>query len=283
MEIALPAAELFGERALAPARIRLTYLWRHHRLPDLSDPRTFTELVQHRKLNDRDARLPMLADKVRAKAIVADRLGPEWVIPTLWHGTSLPDLPTWSTPFVVKSRHGCNQIAFVRDPDTFDWSALRNRSDRWMRADYGSWLDEWLYTRIPRGILVEPLVGTGPDLPIDYKFHVFGGRVEYIQVHLGRGSRHRWIVFDRAWKRRSNASADPDPIRPTSLKRMIKGAEELATGFDYVRVDLYEIDTHPLFGEMTFYPGSGLDRFSPIALDNELGQRWLAAKASSPE
>jgi hypothetical protein len=280
MDFALPATTITGARKLARTRITLTYMWRHRRLPDLIDPQTFTELVQHRKLNDRDARLPLFADKVRAKTIVAERLGSEWIIPTLWHGTVLPDRPEWTRPFVVKSRHGCNQIAFVRDPLTFDWTGLTARSKRWMRADYGFWLDEWLYLRIPRGILVEPLVGTGPGLPIDYKFYVFGGRVEYIQVHLGRGSRHRWIVFDRNWHRRSAITADPDPVQPATLKRMIAAAEELGRGFDFTRVDLYEIDGHPLFGEITFYPGSGLDPFSPPSLDAEMGSHWRRAKAS---
>jgi hypothetical protein len=280
MEIALPAAEIAGARKFAPARIKLTYLWRHRRLPDFINPQTFTELVQHRKLHDRDARLPLLADKVRAKAIVAERIGSEWIIPTLWHGTALPERPDWPLPFVVKSRHGCNQIGFVRDLRTTDWSALTARSRRWMRDDYGFWLDEWLYSHIPRGIVVEPFVGSGPGLPIDYKFYVFDGRVEYIQVHLDRGSRHRWIILDRSWRRRSAITADPDPVRPDSLIRMIAAAEELGSGLEFARVDLYEIDGRPLFGEMTFYPGSGLDPFSPISLDREMGFHWLNAKAS---
>ena len=32
-----------------------------------------------------------------------------------------------------------------------------------------------------------------------------------------------------------------------------------------------------MFGEMTFYPGSGLDKFNPIALDVEFGRLWLDA------
>ncbi|AYJ85935.1 polysaccharide biosynthesis protein [Sphingomonas paeninsulae] len=280
MEIALPVVETTGARKFAPVRIGLTYLWRHRRLPDFITPQTFTELVQHRKLHDRDARLPLLADKVRAKAVVADRIGSEWIIPTLWHGTTLPERPDWPLPFVVKSRHGCNQISFVRDWRTTDWNALTARSRRWMRADYGFWLDEWLYSRIPRGIIVEPFVGTGPGLPIDYKFYVFDGRVEYIQIHLDRGARHRWIIMDRSWRRRSAITTDPDPARPDTLTRMIAAAEELGCGLEFARVDLYEIDGHPLFGEMTFYPGSGLDPFNPISLDQEMGFHWLNAKAS---
>lgn len=52
-------------------------LWRHRRLPKLQEPRLFNELVQHRKLLGRDVRQSALSDKVRVKALVAERIGPE--------------------------------------------------------------------------------------------------------------------------------------------------------------------------------------------------------------
>lgn len=240
------------------ARIALTYLWRHHRLPGLADPRRFTELVQQRKLVDRDPRLPRLSDKVAVKAFVADRIGADWVTPTLWQGTALPEAPPWPMPFVVKSRHGCNQRAFVRDA-AVDWTAIRRRARAWMQRRYGYWLDEWLYRHIPRGLLVEPFIGHDGALPIDYKFYVFGGRVRCIQVHLDRERAHRWILFDTDWCRISAPTADPDPQPPAALRQMVNAAEALGRGFDFVRVDLYETPAGPRFGEMTFYPGSGLD------------------------
>jgi hypothetical protein len=276
--------------SLARLRITLTHLWRHRQLPDLDAPGTFNEMVQQRKLHDRDPQLSVLADKVRVKSIVESRIGREWIIPTLWHGAVLPHQPDWPTPFVVKSRHGCNQTRFVHQYDMQRWKIVMSQSRNWMRAPYGQWLDEWAYRDIPRGMLVEPFMGPGPDLPIDYKFFVFGGRVEFIQVHLGRGVKadwsrsrrgHRWIVLDRAWHRRSSLTSDPVPKRPVYLQRMIEAAEELARDIDFARVDLYEIDGRPLFGEMTFYPGSGLDAFDPVALDRELGTHWIRARESA--
>ncbi len=257
-------------------RINLTYLFRHGRLPNLACPRLFNELVQVRKLTDRDARLPRLADKVLVKHFVADRLGAGWVVPTLWHGLELPSAPVWCAPFVVKSRHGCNQRIFLRSDD-YDWSSVVRRANGWTSGRYGFWLDEWLYSQIEPGILVEPFIGDGRELPIDYKLFVFGGRVEYVQAHLGREHVHRWIVFDRSWTRLSPGSHDSELKRPRSLSRMIDAAEALAVGFDFVRVDMYEVEGHPLFGEMTFYPGSGLDPFNPPSLDEALGAHWLAA------
>lgn len=277
MELAVSSLPDRRVSGFAHSRIRLTYLWRHGKLPDLDNPQSYTEWIQWRKLHDRDSRLPLFADKVRAKDIVADQIGPEWIIPTYWHGNELPFQPEWPTPFVVKSRHGSNQYAFVFD-QSVNWPALRRRSRRWMARDYGYWLDEWLYPLIPRGLLVEPFIGQGRTLPIDYKFHVFAGRVEFVQVHLDRGGRHRWILFDRNWRRISSATTDSDPAPPVNLHKMIDAAAEIGRGFDYIRVDLYEVDAKPYFGEMTFYPGSGLDPFDPVELDSVLGGYWTRAR-----
>ena len=276
--IGTEAAGEYGTKAgkLARLRIKLCYLVRHQKHLNLAAPATFNELVQRRKLLNRDQRMVTLADKVAVKSHVAALLGDEWVIPTLWHGSELPEESVWPHPFVLKSRHGCNQNIFVRERD-IDWAPVRARAKKWVKRPYGSWLDEWLYGHIPRGLLVEPFVGTDGELPLDYKIFVFGGRATHVQVHLEREKRHRWIVFDRNWTRVSAATADADPVRPKSLDRMLNAAETLARGIDFVRCDFYEIDGAPLFGEMTFYPGSGLDKFNPVTLDSEFGQYWLDA------
>jgi hypothetical protein len=260
----------------ARLRINLTYLWRHRRRLRLDDPILFTELVQRRKLDDRDIRMAIMADKVAAKEHVAAALGREWVIPMLWSGTELPhDLP-WTGPIVVKARHGCNQNVFVRQRS--ECVAARTASARWMRGRYGWWLDEWAYSQIPRGLLIEPMIG-GDVLPIDYKVFVFGGVATHVQVHLDRAHDHRWIVHDRDW--RALATDAPVVPRPTALSAMLAAAEQLAAGFAFVRVDFYQPDDQPLFGEMTFYPGSGLHAIDPPDLDAEWGRLWRAARVAT--
>ena len=265
-----------GQAQLRILRVQLTYLWRHRRLADLARPRLLTEHIQRRKLGDRDPRFPALADKVMVKGFVADRLGARWVTPTLWRGNRLPPDPAWAMPFVVKSRHGCGHVHVVRDDA--DYLAVRRRSRRWMRSRYGGWLDEWLYGEIAPGLLVEPFIGSGRDLPLDYKLFVFGGRVRYVQVHLGRATNHRWVVMDLDWQRVSPASAEPEPARPASLGQMIAAAEDLGRDFDFVRADFYEVGGRPLFGELTFYPGSGLEPVEPPALNAAMGAWWSAAR-----
>ena len=261
----------------ARLRIALTYFYRHRRLPNLASPTLFTELIQLRKLRDRDPRMPAMADKVAVKPLVSAQLGREWVIPLLWSGTELPPDSRWKGPVVVKSRHGCNQNVFVGG-DGSGWQAAASASTRWMQHGYGRWLDEWLYAHIPRGLLIEPTIGTGRDPPVDYKFYVFGGQVTHVQVHLDRARNHRWFVHDTAW--RAIANNAPQIPRPTALPAMIAAAEVLAKGFDFARVDFYQPGQQPLFGEICFYPGSGLDPFDPPELDAMLGKLWLQAASS---
>ena len=271
---AIPGPRVATGGELARLRIRLSYAWRHRRLPDLDAPRRFTEWVQWRKINERSPALARLTDKVASKALVASRLGAHWVVPTLWHGEVAPDIPPWPVPFVIKASHGCNQYAIVHDVAR-DWPEARARSRRWTRQTYGRWLDEWLYSLNRPGLLVEPFIGHGSTPPADYKLYVFAGCVAVVQVHTGRLGDHRWVQYDREWRRLSNG-ADAPP--PASLTEMIQAAEVLGRTHDFLRVDFYDTPAGPLFGEFCLYPGSGLDPFDPPLLDDALGARWSAAR-----
>lgn len=266
---------LLSQTMMAKIRITLTYAWRHRRQVQIGKPQRFTDWIQWRKLNDRDPRMPLLADKLYVKQHVAQQLGEEWVTPTLFHGRQLPETPPCNPPYVVKARHGCNQNIFVRQSGE-DWHAIRAAAHRWMRRPYGTLLDEWLYQAIPPGILVEPFIGVDGSLPIDYKIFVFGGRAECIKVDLDRENGHWRAHYRPDWTPLWAPSGWPGHKRPASLDQMIAAAEKLGKGFTFVRVDFYEIAGKPRFGEMTFYPGSGL---SPLDddLDHWLGEKWSRA------
>ncbi|WP_133365257.1 ATP-grasp fold amidoligase family protein [Qipengyuania sediminis] len=267
--------------ARARSRVRLTYLSRFGRFPDLAHPRLFTEWVQWRKLNDRSAHHPLLMDKIAAKARAEKTLGPEWIIPTLWSGRTLPSRPPVSTRAMLKARHGCNQNAVLDMPLAGQaWDRLRDTARQWCARPYGTVLDEWAYSPVPRGLLIEPFVSDTRELPIDYKIHVFGGMATHVQVHVNRGKNHRWMLHDRAFKP-LKPTTDPMPA-PRSLTAMLAAAEALASREDYLRVDFYEVRGQPLFGEYCLYPGSGLDRFALPGLDKEFGALWSHARQGRP-
>jgi len=268
------------ERLPLRAAVELEYLMYHRRAPNLDRPRGFNEKIARRKLVDRDPRMPRFSDKILAKEYVAKVLGEEWIIPNIWTGRALPPRSerNWPIPYVLKGSHGSGWNYFVRSPQEQNWEEMEKLAARWLGSVHATGAREWLYTEIEPGLLVEPFVGTGEVAPADYKFLVFGGRTEYIQVDLGRLQTHRQLFYDVHWKRQRFTYlcpwTDEEAPPPQSLEKMIDAANRLADDFPFVRVDLYEVDGRPLFGEMTFYPNSGRFAFHPESAELELGRLW---------
>ncbi len=262
------------------AAIALEFVLYHRRLPRLAPALTFNEKIARRKLFDRDPKLPRLADKIQAKQHVAQMLGPEWVVPTLWSGQKLPPRSerNWPTPYVLKASHGSGWNIFVHSQQDENWDQIEKTTGRWLRSTYGRATKEWLYSQIEPGLLVEPFLGPRGVSPPDYKLFVFNGRTAFVQVDLDRFHTHRQFFYDINWNRQScNYVCDYDPQeidRPESLEKMVWAANRLAAPFSFVRVDFFEIEGKPLFGEFTFYPNAGRFSFKPESVERELGRLW---------
>jgi hypothetical protein len=64
------------------------------------------------------------------------------------------------------------------------------------------------------------------------------------------------------------------PEQPAGYAEMLEIAQKLSTDFDFVRVDLYDVDGRVHFGELTHNPGGGLVRLQPREFDRALGELW---------
>lgn len=248
-------------------------------IPDASNPKTFSEKLYRRKLLG-DPRFARLADKVLVKEYVRELIGEQFVIPTLYAGPTLTLARTWPLPFVIKCNHGSAMNIFVRNEDECDWHSIERKINQWLEIDYSKPFHERFYADIRRQVLVEPFIGDNGKLPIDYKFLVFNGQPKLIQVDLEREGDHRRVIFDQNWKRQSFCYTYPNPtdnrciFKPKSLNTMLEAASKLAQGFDFVRVDFYEVNGKPYFGEMTFTPAGGFETFDPPEADLWVGQMW---------
>lgn len=114
--------------------------------------------------------------------------------------------------------------------------------------------------------------------PSDYKFFVIYGEVAAIQVDTGRHAVHRRRVYFPDWSV-TEVQLGPHELAPLqppppNLDRMIAIAAELGAEFDFIRIDLYNVNGEVYFGEVTPYPSGGLDRFIPSSFDTELGAKW---------
>ena len=66
---------------------------------------------------------------------------------------------------------------------------------------------------------------------------------------------------------------DPNHIEiiPENFDNMISIAEKLSNGFKFLRVDLYNVNGKIYFGELTFYPASGMIPWTNEEADHRIG------------
>ena len=67
--------------------------------------------------------------------------------------------------------------------------------------------------------------------------------------------------YDTEWEYHDVKNCNHESLKnvekPISLSQMIECAENLSYGIPFVRIDFYEINGKPIFGEMTFSPAAG--------------------------
>ncbi len=264
--------------------IQLLYLRGFGRFIDFDHPRTLTEKINWRKVCQRDPRFRRYSDKLLSKALVAERVGADHVIPVLWSGESADEIPfdALEPPYVIKTNHSCNTNLFVRDRAELDPERVRATFRGFLARPYAPLLREWGYIGIARRIFVERMLLTPEGKPPeDFKCFVYHGRVRFIQYDRDRFEHHTRAYFDREWRRLPAKvlypQVDTDVDRPARLAEMLAIAEAIGSEFDFVRVDLYHTEQGVFFGEATFYPGGGFDAFEPAEWDAEFGRHWRLA------
>lgn len=263
--------------------LKLVYRARIGRPLNLNSPKSFNEKLQWLKLYDRNPLYTKLVDKAEVKPWVAERIGWEHVVPTLGVWDSFDDIDFGALPerFVLKCTHDSGGLAICRDLSTFDMAAARRKIERSLANNYFWSGREWPYKDVrPRIIAEEYLDPAGEQVGLtDYKVMCFGGQARCEFTCTGRADGNLHVdFFDTEWNHmpftRHYPNADVPPEAPERLKDMVAMAERLSEGMPFVRVDFYEVAGQYYFGEMTFYPGSGMEEFDPERWDEELGS-WI--------
>jgi TupA-like ATPgrasp len=279
-----PAVEAAHRRCLGavpvPLLRQLLFLSMIRRRGDFKQPTTFNEKVNWRILNDRRDRIVAACDKIRMKEMARSAYpDPRLQIPqTFWFGTDLREAPglTSLPPWVLKPNHSSGHVVLGPDPQT-DIDALMKQTRAWSKRTPLDW-GEWGYSQARPGLLLEERIPTHDGVPPpDYKFFVFDGRVELIQVNRGRFGSQTATFLDANWNllpvtwRIMKATDEP---RPPELNEMLEIACVLGSDWDFIRIDLYAVDGTVWFGEYTPYPGGGLLRYKPMDFDLEQGMHW---------
>ena len=251
--------------------LKLLYRATMHRRLNLKSPKLYNEKLQWLKLHDRKDIYATMVDKYEVRDYISATLGDEYLIDCYGIYDKADDIDYDALPdrFVLKCTHDSGSVEICRDRGSFDIKEATERLREACRRNYYSTYREWPYKDVrPRIIAEEYLEDACGDLK-DYKIMCFGGRAEVIEVHENRfvkGREHTQTFYDRDWNRLDIIQHGLMPCtehrdRPKCLDKMMELSELIAADMYHARIDWYQIDGRIYFGEITFYDGSGFERF----------------------
>ncbi len=252
---------------------------------DLDNPKTFNEKLQWLKLYNRKPEYTTMVDKYAVKGYVADIIGQEHIIPTLgvWNSVDEIDWDVLPNQFVLKTTHGGGGggVVICKDKDMLDKEKAKKRLQKSFDSDIYWNYREWPYKDVPKRIIAEQFMSNnGKDLE-DYKIHCFNGEPKFILVCSNRYGKGAMIddFYTPEWelmevRRPGHPKHKKASEAPKLLSQMLEQARILSKDIPFLRVDFYIIQGKIYFGELTFFPASGMSKFEPEEWDIILG-KWL--------
>ena len=285
-KIGLLLLSIFQRFLFDKAYVKLYYRFSMGEKLNLKTPQTFNEKLNWLKLYDHNPLYTTLVDKYAVKSWVAERIGEQYIIPTLgvWDSFDEIDFDKLPNQFVLKTTHGGGNVGVVvcSNIELFDRDAARRKLERSMKISGYEKHREWPYKNVKRRIVAEELLVDPNNISlIDYKVHVFNGTPKFILVCKGRENKTTMTddFFDTDWNlmrcNRPGHQKSETPIpKPEKLSEMLDLSIKLAENIPFVRVDFYIVNNQIFFGEMTFFPAGGVKPFIPESWDSVFGS-WL--------
>lgn len=252
---------------------------------DLEHPQTFNEKLQWLKLYDRKPEYTTMVDKYAVKKYVADKIGEEYIIPTLgvWDNPDDIDFDALPSRFVLKCNHNSGLgMCICKDKSELNIEKVKSELRRGLAQDYYLTGREWAYKNVSRKIIAEEYIeDKGKAVPEDYKVYCINGKPLYIVVFHNRFNDSEELsesVYDTSWQPQHisldehfKVSDIVEPV-PECLDKMLKFAEMLSTNMSQSRIDFYIVNNRLYFGEITLYTASGFQKMIPESLDYDLGK-----------
>lgn len=247
--------------------------------PDIEHPVTFNEKIQWLKVYDRNPIYAALVDKYEVKKYAADLIGGEYVIPTLGIWETVDDIEWDKLPeqFVIKPTHDSQSTIICTDKSNFDIDEAKRRLKQNLDINYFYYSREWAYKHVKPRIIAEEYLESESGTIADYKLMCFNGKVKMSFVCTERFQKGGLKVtfFDEEWNRlpfeRNHPSSEYEIMKPYTYDRMKEAAEILSKDLLFSRCDFYEHGGKVYLGEITLYPGNGMEKFTPPEWDEKVG------------
>lgn len=250
---------------------------------NLDNPRTFNEKLQWLKIYDHNPKYTKMVDKYEVKKYVAEKIGEEYIIPTIgvWDNFNKIDFDALPEQFVLKCTHDSGGIVICKDRSEFNRKAAKRKLNKHLHKNYYWAHREWPYKHVLPRIIAEKYMEdeSGYELK-DYKFFVFNGKVKAMFIATDRNAATEtcFDFFDVDFNHLPFTNGHPNSKhkieKPENYEKMIELAEILGEKIPQVRIDFYNINGKIYFGEITFFHWSGLQPFNPKEWDYTFGS-WI--------
>lgn len=264
--------------------VKLLYRRFFNKKLNLKNPKSYNEKLNWLKLYDRKPEYNSLVDKYEVKKYVADIIGDEYIIPTygVWGKFDEIDFNILPDQFVLKCTHDSGSVIICRDKSNFDFIAAKKKLS--MALKKNSYLSgrEWVYKDVKPRIIAEKYMDNKISRSIDdYKFFCFDGEPKCLFIGTDRhlGDEHvKFDFYDSEFNHleiiQLHEQSGKKIPKPLSFDKMLRLSRVLSAGIPHVRVDFYEINNKPYFGEFTFYHHGGTIPFKTEKWDDIIGS-WI--------
>lgn len=253
---------------------------------DWINPRDINEKINWLQFNSNTSDWIILADKYLVRDFIKDRIGEKYLVPLLgvWEDPEDIDYSKLPQSFVLKTNNGAGSVIIIKDKEQINKEKIRSTLFNWLNEEFGKKYVQPHYSKIKPLIIAEYLLTENSLVSsslIDYKIWCFNGKVFGTWCCFNREgfvADTEWHDID--WNFHPEWSVFTDHYRngqgkipkPTNYKEMLEIASKLSQGFPQVRVDLYNVNGHIFFGEMTFSSAGGHMNFYSDPILKILGE-----------
>lgn len=237
---------------------------------DIDNPKTLDDKIAYMEFRTDTSEWSRLADKVRVREYVEEcGYGANLTkLYGVWENAEDVDFSILPNSFVIKTNNGSATNILIKDKQTMDEKSVRDQLNKWLKIDYGFRTAQPHYSHMKPLILAEEFLidektQRAGSILKDFKFYCVNGEPKYVIVYSDRvpnSHRMKRTIYDMDWNMHQEflgkeAVAGPEIEMPKSFDLMKEMASNLSKPFKFVRVDFYDINDSPIFGEMTFTPG----------------------------
>lgn len=263
------------------AYIQLYYFSHFKHFANLTQPTTYNEKLNWLKLHDRNPLYTKIVDKYEVKEYIAEKIGEEYIIPTLgvWDHFDDIDFDKLPDQFVLKCTHDSEGLVICKDKSKLDLKAAKEKIEAALKLNFYYIGREWPYKNVKPRIIAEQYMEDHVDGELrDYKFFCFDGEPKAMFVASDRAiNETKFDYFDLEYNHLDIKQHYPNAgevRKPVTFEKMIELSKVLSKCMPHVRVDFYEVDGKLYFGELTFYHFSGFMPFQPAKWDRIFGD-WI--------